>query len=332
MGIDFQIVSFATLGAGLGSASLATDASGGVVSEMRYYPYGETRSGDLPTDYRYTGQRFEADLGLYDYHARYYDPTLGRFISADTLVPNPGNPQSLNRYSYVQNNPLRYTDPSGHYIFQMEPDDAAFISPQGSLPARRALFGVNDLLNYRPPNRAIIGIDIYVSDAWGMVHFESDNDPYTPDYAYAPVAVGTIDLATGKSSTLSGHADQEWYLIGWRRGHYDKRYTEESWFKDKNNPYGPYQGLWGRACGDGNCWIHGTDGPYETESPVVNLGAVDPKDWNPNHRFITHGCVRFPNRAIRWLYDLSVDIVSSTPLKVEYMDRVVPSYLVPPKR
>ena len=38
----------------LGSASLATDAQGGVVSEMRYYPYGETRSGTLPTDYRYT--------------------------------------------------------------------------------------------------------------------------------------------------------------------------------------------------------------------------------------------------------------------------------------
>jgi len=82
---------------------------------MRYYPYGETRSGTLPTDYRYTGQRFEAGLGLYDYHARYYDPTLGRFISADTIVPNPGDPQSLNRYSYVQNNPLKYTDPSGNY-------------------------------------------------------------------------------------------------------------------------------------------------------------------------------------------------------------------------
>jgi len=38
----------------LGSASLATDASGGVVSEMRYYPYGETRSGTLPTDYQFT--------------------------------------------------------------------------------------------------------------------------------------------------------------------------------------------------------------------------------------------------------------------------------------
>jgi len=48
------------------------------------------------------------------YGARYYDWVLGRFISADTIVPNQFNPQSLNRYSYVLNNPLKYTDPTGH--------------------------------------------------------------------------------------------------------------------------------------------------------------------------------------------------------------------------
>jgi hypothetical protein len=48
------------------------------------------------------------------YGARYYDATLGRFVQADTVVPNPGNPQDLNRYAYVRNNPLRYVDPSGH--------------------------------------------------------------------------------------------------------------------------------------------------------------------------------------------------------------------------
>jgi hypothetical protein len=51
---------------------------------------------------------------LYDYHARYYDPTLGRFVSADSIVPGAGKPQALNRYAYTFNNPLKYTDPSGH--------------------------------------------------------------------------------------------------------------------------------------------------------------------------------------------------------------------------
>jgi hypothetical protein len=46
--------------------------------------------------------------------ARRYDPALGRWISADTLVPEPGSSQSYNRYAYVRNSPLRYTDPSGH--------------------------------------------------------------------------------------------------------------------------------------------------------------------------------------------------------------------------
>ena len=70
----------------------------------------------MPTARRYTGQRLDAATGLYFYNARYYDPGLARFTQPDTIVPNPGDPQSLNRYSYAGNNPLRYTDPSGHCI------------------------------------------------------------------------------------------------------------------------------------------------------------------------------------------------------------------------
>ncbi|MCB8989634.1 MAG: hypothetical protein H6665_03365, partial [Ardenticatenaceae bacterium] len=53
-------------------------------------------------------------LGFIYMNARYYVPTLNRFASADTIVPDPSNPQSFNRYSYTINNPLKYTDPSGH--------------------------------------------------------------------------------------------------------------------------------------------------------------------------------------------------------------------------
>jgi RHS repeat-associated protein len=51
---------------------------------------------------------------LMDYGARIYSPLLGRFLSADSVVPRPGDPQSLNRYSYVYNSPLVNIDPSGH--------------------------------------------------------------------------------------------------------------------------------------------------------------------------------------------------------------------------
>jgi RHS repeat-associated protein len=112
----------------LGSTSVTLDANGAKIGEMKYYPFGETRyvNGALGTDRRYTGQREENGLGsLYDYGARLYSPAIGRFISADIIVPEPGNPQSLNRYAYGLNNPLRYVDPSGH--FETDADLATYL-------------------------------------------------------------------------------------------------------------------------------------------------------------------------------------------------------------
>jgi hypothetical protein len=51
------------------------------------------------------------------YGARYYSPEYRIFIQPDTLLPDPYNPQALNRYAYVLNNPVKYTDPSGHIAF-----------------------------------------------------------------------------------------------------------------------------------------------------------------------------------------------------------------------
>jgi RHS repeat-associated protein len=100
----------------LGSTAITAYSGGGKKAEIRYKAWGEDRytSGTTPTTYRFTGQRWQQGLGLYDYKARFYDPALGRFISADTIVPNPGNPQDLNRYAYGRNNPLTYIDDDGH--------------------------------------------------------------------------------------------------------------------------------------------------------------------------------------------------------------------------
>ncbi len=107
----------------LGSASVVTDASGNILGENRYSPYGETRltTGTILTDKLFTGQREIAGLGIYHYGARFYSPKLGRFLSADTIVPGYANPQNLNRYSYVLNNPIRYNDPTGHMC--SDPED-----------------------------------------------------------------------------------------------------------------------------------------------------------------------------------------------------------------
>jgi RHS repeat-associated protein len=102
----------------LGSTSSLVNSSGGTVvgSTTRYLPFGgyRTAPSQTITDQDFTGQKENMELGLLYYNARFYVPGLGRFASADTIVPNPASPQSFNRYSYVRNSPLNRIDPTGH--------------------------------------------------------------------------------------------------------------------------------------------------------------------------------------------------------------------------
>ena len=97
---------------------------------QRYLPWGSERGGENtpPSDRRYTGQISDAtaaasgDTGLLYYNARYYDPTLGAFAAADTIVPNLSVPPDLNRYAHVRDNPVNAIDPSGHCGLIAGPD------------------------------------------------------------------------------------------------------------------------------------------------------------------------------------------------------------------
>ncbi len=104
----------------LGSTSTLTDAGGQVVGRERYSAFGERRRGETPptTDQLYTGQRLNALSNLYHYTdgksaGRFYDPLLARFVMADSVTPGNAS-QGLNRYTYANNNPVRYKDPDGH--------------------------------------------------------------------------------------------------------------------------------------------------------------------------------------------------------------------------
>ena len=102
----------------LGSSTVVTDASGNIVEQADYRPFGENRfytgTASTPTPYKYTDQELDPSTGLYNYDARHYDPAIGRFISPDSLIPNAFDPQQLNPYAYCRNNPLIYVDPTGH--------------------------------------------------------------------------------------------------------------------------------------------------------------------------------------------------------------------------
>ena len=100
------------------STSIQTDQNGNEVQNYGYSAFGQSRYTQSSTVFkvsrRYTSQVFDDATGLYYYNFRYYDPLLARFTQPDDIIPNFADPQSYNRYSYCVNNPLRYTDPSGH--------------------------------------------------------------------------------------------------------------------------------------------------------------------------------------------------------------------------
>jgi RHS repeat-associated protein len=108
----------------ISSTTVTASATGDLNSEIRYTAFGTIRyeNGITPSDYRYTGQLQQAVIGLDYYNARWYDPDLGRFIQADTVVANPYAASNYDRYSYTNNNPVKYNDPTGHR-FSDNPDD-----------------------------------------------------------------------------------------------------------------------------------------------------------------------------------------------------------------
>ncbi|EAQ96127.1 RHS repeat domain-containing protein [Congregibacter litoralis] len=136
----------------LGSPVVATDETGAVKWREAYAPYGgrlleESREQDCsvnpcestnsPWENRqfYTGKYDEADTGLTYFGARWYDPSLGRFLSVDPVEFQEGSVFSFNRYSYANNNPYLYVDPDGRFAL------FGFLVGAGLEAARQAITG-----------------------------------------------------------------------------------------------------------------------------------------------------------------------------------------------
>jgi RHS repeat-associated protein len=101
----------------LGSTIGLTDGSGNLVSTWTYDPWGNvlSRTGTVRTPFLFDGTYFDDATGLYKMGARYYDPTLGRWTQPDPVRGELTNPQALNLYAFVGNNPVNLTDRSGYF-------------------------------------------------------------------------------------------------------------------------------------------------------------------------------------------------------------------------
>ncbi|MDI7223075.1 RHS repeat-associated core domain-containing protein, partial [Leptospira santarosai] len=98
------------------SVSHVLDDEGNTLSQIQYQPYGETfvQRGDLNFSPKYNSQELDRESGFYFYNARYYDPGIARFTSADTIIDGEFDTQGWNRFSYVKGNPIGAKDPTGH--------------------------------------------------------------------------------------------------------------------------------------------------------------------------------------------------------------------------
>jgi len=113
----------------LGSINVLTDEDGSVIAHQEFDPWGRYReattwsaTSTMPTlpDWLwrgYTGHEHIEEFQLINMNGRLYDPYIGRMLSPDNFVQDAFSTQAYNRYSYVLNNPLKYTDPSGEFVF-----------------------------------------------------------------------------------------------------------------------------------------------------------------------------------------------------------------------
>ncbi|WP_198160011.1 RHS repeat-associated core domain-containing protein, partial [Brevibacillus parabrevis] len=144
----------------------------------------------MPNPFAYAGEMYDKESGFYYLRARYYDPKMGRFISEDTYKGQVDNPLSLNRYTYVHNNPLRFVDPSGH---------SATIGGDG---ATGTYFYYDKAGVRRIHGTQQIDYEYY------------DDLFYTKGIDAIPNSAGLHDLFRGSARELEGFEDPTTYITG----------------------------------------------------------------------------------------------------------------------
>ena len=146
----------------LGSVSVLTNQSGTVIENSTYFPFGQIRSGGTQSKYLYTGQENDPETNLDYYNARYYNPSNLHFTQPDSELPNVYDPQQLNRYSYVRNNPMTVNDPTGH-----GPEIALAAFFADPLTAVAAAVGIGAVYVFDQPAR--IATNTLITSTWNAV-------------------------------------------------------------------------------------------------------------------------------------------------------------------
>ncbi|WP_211205756.1 RHS repeat-associated core domain-containing protein [Orenia marismortui] len=165
---------------------------------------------DSGESYKYTGQKQVASIGLYYYGARYYDPSIGRFITEDSYRGELDKPQSQNVYIYVMNNPLRYTDPTGNVssdVFEYENIFEGIWNEEVIEPMKNGWeYGVNNfwensMNTVKDTFKTLFSNNLDVSTKYSKTALGTDNNKDNPN--------GVVQMNMGKG-------EMEYYDVGGR--------------------------------------------------------------------------------------------------------------------
>jgi RHS repeat-associated protein len=161
----------------LGSTRLVTDDSKNIVAAVTYHPFGELGTEEGSEDYLFTGKEKDA-TGLYYYGARYYDPDVGRFVTRDPLTGTAANPQTLNRYVYCANNPLKYVDPAGLSFCPVDEEALSGEGNSGDEDSSGTEESDDELFVHETDEGSVVVVDYYSQSGNVLVGYGYVTNPF----------------------------------------------------------------------------------------------------------------------------------------------------------
>lgn len=195
----------------LGSPVVETNEAGGLLPRERMTAYGEPADGTWQSGPGYTGHQMDANSKLVYMQQRYYDPVIGRFLSADPVATSQTSGANFNRYWYANNNPYKFTDPDGRLAASESwlggpcdlrpctkgPDGVRSLGPFGDMPSEGGGYAQKSGGDEEGENATDEG-DGSTGDA------DKQFDPLGAVLGIADMGTGVIELATGGGLVITG--------------------------------------------------------------------------------------------------------------------------------
>ncbi|MDR6109166.1 RHS repeat-associated protein [Paenibacillus sp. SORGH_AS338] len=211
---------------GHGDVVQMVDTSGAIVNSYGYDEWGNIakQQETVANSFKYAGEAYDSETGLYYLKARYYDPSQGRFLNEDSYEGQITNPLTLNIYGYVSNNPLGYTDPNGHMEAEVGVGASAY--PEGDLYKIVSSNSAKSIISVRSGSKTDQGalLKQLLAPGSGNMFIESDSSNMTRnqfEYLYKKAIGNNLKSAKWALYKLDDYfinGSSDWLIAGAEAG------------------------------------------------------------------------------------------------------------------